>query len=87
MSLNLPTLRGESPVAVNLAVSGTIELEPDQWHLATQRIGDEVPAELTLAIAQVAFKRNKDDELVLNVSAKVTEADEDLDDEDDVAAL
>ena len=75
----LPTLRGEAPVAVNLSVSGSIELEADQWYLADQRIGDEVSAELTLAITQVAFKRNKEDELILNVSAKATETDEEDD--------
>lgn len=80
-ALSLPSLHGESPVAVNLSVSGSLELDPEMWYLAKQRLGDEVTAELTLAVTSVAFTRNKDDELILKVSAKAVEESDGSDDD------
>ena len=67
---NLPSLHSEQPKVVNLAVSGSVPLDQEQWHIARSRIGDVVTIELDVAVTAFGFKRNKDDELILNVTSK-----------------
>lgn len=68
----LPTLHGNKPDIVNLSISGSLELARDQWDLAAKNdIKDVVNIEIEVEIATVQFKRNKDGELIMNVTSKV----------------